>query len=137
MEVSVKWVDGVQFVGETGSGHSVAMDGPADHGGQNHGSRPMEMVLLGLAGCAAFDVVTLLRKTRQEFVDCEVKVKAERADSIPSVFTDIDLLFIVTGNNVGEKQVERAVSLSVDKYCSVARMLGNGGVNITHHYQIQ
>ena len=136
MEVSVKWIDGVRFVGETGSGHSVVMDGPEDHGGRNLGTRPMEMVLLGLAGCAAFDVVTLLRKTRQEFVDCEVKVKANRADSVPSVFTDIDLLFTVTGD-VGEKQVERAVSLSVDKYCSVARMLGNGGVNITHHYRIQ
>ncbi len=136
MEVSVKWVDGVRFVGETGSGHSVVMDGPPDHGGRNLGTRPMEMVLLGLAGCAAFDVVMLLRKTRQEFVDCEVKVKAERAETVPAVFTDIDLQFVISGD-VGEKQVERAVSLSADKYCSVARMLGNGGVNITHHYEIR
>ena len=136
MEVSVKWVDGVRFVGETGSGHSIVMDGPPDHGGRNLGTRPMEMVLLGLAGCAAFDVVSLLRKTRQEFIDCEVQVKAERAETVPAVFTAIDLLFIVSGN-VGEKQVERAVFLSAEKYCSVASMLGSGGVNITHHYEIR
>ncbi|WP_041523688.1 OsmC family protein [Gilvimarinus agarilyticus] len=136
MQATVKWVDGAQFLGESGSGHSVVMDGPEDHGGRNTGVRPMEMLLLGLGGCSTFDVVSILKKTRQAVGDCRVEITAERADAVPAVFTKIHLHFLVAGTDLKEKQVARAVELSATKYCSASIMLEGAGVEITHDYEI-
>ena len=136
MKATVKWVEAAQFVGESGSGHNVLMDGPEDHGGKNAGVRPMEMLLLGLGGCASFDVVSILKKTRQEISDCRVEIEAERADSVPAVFTKIHLQFHVSGENLKESAVKKAVNLSAEKYCSASIMLGQAGVEITHSYHV-
>jgi putative redox protein len=135
MKTTIKWVDNVMFVGETGSGHSVVMDGPPEHGGQNLGIRPMEMLLLGLGGCTSFDVMMILKKFRQQVVDCVATVEAERADTDPKVFTTIHVHFIVTGKELKEKQVKRAIELSADKYCSASIMLGKVA-QVTHDYEI-
>lgn len=136
MKASVSWAGNAKFVGESGSGHKVTMDGPPDHGGQNQGPRPMEMLLLGLGACTSFDVMSILKKTRQEVVDCRAEINASRADSVPSVFEDINIHFVVSGHNLKESQVKRAVSLSAEKYCSASIMLEKGGVNITHSFEI-
>lgn len=136
MKATVKWVDGAMFLGESGSGHSVVMDGPPDHGGRNMGVRPMEMLLLGLGGCASFDIVSILQKARQKVSDCRAELSAERAEGVPSPFTKIHIQFVVTGNSLKEVQVKRAVELSAEKYCSASIMLRNAGVEITHGYEI-
>lgn len=136
MQATIKWVDGTLFVGESGSGHTVVMDGPPDHGGRNMGVRPMEMILLGLGGCASFDVVSILKKARQEIVDCRAELTAERAEGVPSPFTRIHLKFIVTGKQLKPAQVEKAVNLSAEKYCSASIMLRAAGVVITHDYEV-
>jgi len=136
MKATVKWVDGACFLGESGSGHSVVMDGPADHGGRDIGVRPMEMLLLGLGGCSSFDVMSILQKSRQVVEDCRVEVEAERADAVPAVFTKIHLHFVVAGKALKEAQVKRAVELSAEKYCSASIMLEAAGVNITHTYEM-
>lgn len=136
MQATVKWVDGAQFLGESGSGHSVVMDGPEDHGGRNTGVRPMEMLLLGLGGCSNFDVISILKKTRQNVRDCRVEITAERADAVPAVFTKIHLHFVVSGESLKEKQVARAVELSATKYCSASIMLEGAGVEISHDFEI-
>jgi putative redox protein len=125
----------MSFVGESGSGHSVVMDGAPDAGGRNLGVRPMEMLLLGLGGCTSFDVVSILQKSRQDIVDCEVEIEAERAVEVPKVFTDIHVHFIVSGKQLDPDKVERAVSLSADKYCSASRMLEKTA-KITHDFEI-
>ena len=135
MQVTVKWVDGVMFVGETGSGHAVVMDGPPDHGGRNIGMRPMEMLLLGVGGCSSFDVVQILQKGRNNLVNCVAEVTAERVDAIPSVFSKIHLHFIVTGHDLKASAVERAVKLSAEKYCSASIMLSKA-VEITHDFEV-
>lgn len=137
MHATVKWVDGAQFIGESGSGHSVVMDGPPDHGGRNLGVRPMEMLLLGLGGCSSFDVMSILTKARQAVTDCRVELEAERAEGVPSPFTKIHMQFVVTGKDLKEPQVKRAVELSATKYCSASIMLEAGGVEITHSYEIR
>ena len=137
MKAVVKWVDGVMFVGESGSGHSVVMDGAAEQGGRNMGVRPMEMLLLGLGGCASYDVIAMLKKGRQQIVDCRAEVEAECADAVPAVFTKIHVKFIVSGNDLKENQVKRAVDLSAEKYCSASIMLGAAGVEMSHSYEIQ
>jgi len=124
------------FVGESGSGHSVVMDGPPEHGGLDLGIRPMEMLLLGLGGCASFDVVHILKKSRQDVTDCEALLEAERADQEPKVFTHIHLHFVVTGRKMSVKQVERAIQLSSEKYCSASIMVGKTA-KITHDYEIK
>ena len=136
MKSTVKWSDGAMFVGESGSGHSVVMDGPADLGGRNLGPRPMEMLLLGTGGCATYDVLSMLKKSRQKVVDCRVEIEAERADAVPAVFTKIAMHFVVTGIGLKESQVKRAVSLSAEKYCSASIMLGAGGVEISHSFEV-
>jgi len=136
MKTTVKWVDGAMFVGESGSGHSVVMDGPADLGGRNLGPRPMEMLLLGTGGCATYDVMSMLKKSRQKVVDCRVELDAERADAVPAVFTRITMHFVVTGVGLKESQVKRAVELSAQKYCSASIMLGAAGVEISHSYEL-
>ena len=136
MQATVKWVDGRMFLGESGSGHSVVMDGPPDLGGRNLGVRPMEMLLLGVGGCSSFDVMAMLEKSRQKVTDCRVEISAERADAVPSVFTKIHLHFVVTGVDLKESQVRRSVELSAEKYCSASIMLGSAGVEISHDFEV-
>lgn len=135
MKATIKWLDGVSFVGESESGHAVVLDGPPDAGGRNIGMRPMEMVLVGMGGCTAFDVVSILQKARQPVSDCRVELTAERADEIPKVFTRIHVHFVVSGHGLKEAQVERAVKLSAEKYCSASIMLGKTA-EITHDFEI-
>lgn len=136
MKATINWNDEVTFSGETGSGHTIIMDGPPDHGGRNLGARPMEMMLLGLGGCTTFDVMHILKKSRQDVIDCKVELDAERAEVEPKVFTRIHIHFIVSGNNLKEQQVKRAVALSAEKYCSASIMLSRAGVEIVHDYEI-
>ena len=123
MHARVKWLDHMSFVGESGSGHSLVIDGSPEHGGRNLGVRPMEMVLIGLGGCTAFDVVLMLQKSRQNVTDVEVSLDAERSEEVPQVFTHIKAHFLVSGKGLSEKHVERAVNLSAEKYCSATKML--------------
>jgi putative redox protein len=136
VKARIKWVQDATFVGESGSGHSVVIDGPPEAGGRNLGIRPMEMVLMGVGGCTAFDVMLILRKARQPVTDCVVELNAERAPSEPKVFTKIHIHFIVTGKELKESQVKRAVELSAEKYCSASIMLRTS-VEITHDYEIR
>ncbi|HEX5637166.1 MAG TPA: OsmC family protein, partial [Gammaproteobacteria bacterium] len=131
----VKWLDHMTFVGESESGHTVVMDGAPEVGGRNLAARPMEMVLMGMGGCTAFDVVMILQRARQPVTDCILELTAERADEVPKVFTKIHVHYIVKGKGLSEKQVEKAVSLSAEKYCSVSIMLGKSAV-ITHDFEI-
>ncbi|MFT7406072.1 OsmC family protein [Zhongshania sp.] len=136
MKATVKWVDGVMFLGESGSGHSVVMDGPEDHGGRNMGIRPMEMLLVGMGGCASFDVMTMLKKSRQDVTDCRCDLDAERADAVPAVFTKIHLHFVVSGKNLKPAHVKRAVELSAEKYCSASIMMAAAGVEVSHSHEV-
>ena len=136
MKARVKWVEGVTFVGESGSGHAVVMDGPPEHGGRDLGIRPMEMLLLGMGGCTAFDVLHILKKARQPVTDCVVELEAERADTEPKVFTRIHAHFRFKGTGLKEDRVKRAVELSAEKYCSASIMLG-ATAEITHDYIIE
>ena len=135
MQARVKWVEGALMVGESGSGHAIVMDGPEEHGGRNLGVRPMEMLLLGMGGCSEFDVVHILRKSRQKVDFCEVELTAERAETEPKVFTRIHAHFRVGGEGLSDKAVERAVRLSADKFCSASIMLGSMA-EITHDFEI-
>ena len=136
MKCRVKWLDHMSFVGESGSGHSVVMDGAPEAGGRDLGIRPMEMLLLGLGGCTAFDVISILRKSRQQVHDCEVEIEAERASDVPRVFTRIHVHFIVSGRGLDSDKVARAVSLSADKYCSASRML-EAMAEISHDFEVR
>lgn len=135
MHATVKWIDGVSFVGEADSGHAVVMDGATDAGGRNIGFRPMELLLVGMGGCTAFDVVTILQKARQPVTDCRVELSADRAEEVPKVFTRIHVHFVVSGKDLKPAQVERAVKLSAEKYCSASLMLGKTAV-VTHDFEI-
>jgi putative redox protein len=136
MKARIKWVEEVSFLGETESGHAVLMDGPPAGGGRNLGPRPMEMLLIGTGACTAYDVVHILKKARQPITDCVVDIQSERADSDPKVFTQIHMHFIVTGKGLKREQVERAIKLSAEKYCSASIMLGKSA-DITHDFEIQ
>ena len=135
MKATLNKIGKIAFEGEADSGHRMIMDGSPDNGGENLGTRPMEMVLLGLGGCSGIDVSLILEKSRQQVTDCRIELEGARADDIPAVFTDIHLRYIVSGENLDEKKVARAVSLSMEKYCSVTRMLAPT-VNITHSFEI-
>ena len=135
MKTRIEWKDGMSFLAESGSGHSVLMDGPPEAGGKNLGPRPMEMLLMGTGCCAAFDVVLILRKSRQEISDCVVEIEAERAQEEPKVFTRIHFHFILSGKKLNPQQVERAISLSAEKYCSASIMLGKTA-ELTHDFEI-
>jgi putative redox protein len=136
MKASIRWVQDVMFVAESESGHAVVIDGPAASGGRNIGIRPMEMMLMGMGGCTSFDVMSMLGKARQQVTDCVAELSAERAEDVPSVFTCIHIHFVVTGRQLKESQVKRAIELSAEKYCSASIMLGRAGVEITHDYEI-
>ncbi|MDE2088879.1 MAG: OsmC family protein [Gammaproteobacteria bacterium] len=135
MKARIKWVEHVTFLGESDSGHALIMDGAPDSGGRNLGPRPMEMVLLGLGGCTGFDVVQILKKARQPVTDCVIEITAERADEPPKVFTSLHLHYIVSGKGLAQAQVQRAIGLSAEKYCSVSAML-NKTTKISHDYEI-
>jgi putative redox protein len=135
MKATVKLLDGVSFAGESESGHTVMMDGAAEYGGQNRGVRPMEMLLLGMGGCTAFDVVHILRRGRHDVTGCEVSLDAQRADQEPKVFTRIHVHFLVRGRDLKPSVVARAVELSADRYCSASIMLGKTA-EITHDFEI-
>lgn len=135
MQARVKWVQDVMFVGESGSGHAVVMDGAPDAGGRNLGFRPMEMLLLGLGGCSAFDVMLILKRGRENVTDCVVEVAADRAETDPKVFTHIRMHYIVTGRALDAGKVERAVKLSEEKYCSASAILGKAA-QMTHTVEI-
>ena len=136
MHVKIKWIDGVSFVGESETGHAVVLDGAPENGGRNIGMRPMEMLLIGMGACTSFDVVTILKKARQPITDCVAEIDAARADETPKVFTKIHVHFVITGSNLNETQVERAVKLSAEKYCSASIMLSKS-VEITHDFEIK
>ncbi|SCY82486.1 OsmC family protein [Microvirga guangxiensis] len=135
MKARVKLVDGMMFVGESGSGHAVVMDGAPEYGGRNLGIRPMEMLLIGLGGCTAFDVVQILRKGREDVTDCDVEVTGERAEIDPKIFTSIHIEYRVKGRNLAPAKVERAIELSKEKYCSASIMLG-AMATITHNWTV-
>ena len=135
MKATVKWLDGVSFEGTSESGHSVVMDGPSESGGKNLGMRPMETLLLGLGGCTSYDVVTILKKSRQDVKNCKAEITAQRADNIPKVFTKIHIHFIIEGSNLDAVAVERAINLSATKYCSASIMLEKSVV-ITTDFEI-
>ena len=135
MNISVNWVDGLLMVGKSDSGHTITMDGPPDSGGENLGVRPMEMLLLGVAGCTMIDVVTTPKKMRQDLSHCETKINAERATDHPKVFTDIHIQFVVKGKDLDPKKVDKAITLSAEKYCSASIMLGETAT-ITHDFEV-
>jgi putative redox protein len=137
MEARIKWVENAAFVGTTGSGHGVVIDGPPDIGGRNLGMRPMELMLLSVGACSAVDVVHILKKGRQDVADVQVEVKGERTDADPKVFTKIHLHFVVAGRGLTRERVERAVQLSAEKYCSASIMLGRAGAEITHDFELR
>jgi putative redox protein len=135
MKARVKWVEQASFLGETESNHAVLMDGPPTAGGRNLGPRPMEMLLIGTGGCTAFDVVSILKKSRQAISDCYVELDAERAETDPKVFTRIHMHFVVTGKDIKSEAVEKAIRLSAEKYCSASIMLGQTAA-ITHDFEV-
>ncbi len=135
MKARVKWIENAAFVGESESGHAFVIDGAQDGGGRNLGPRPMEVVLLGTGACSAYDVVTILRKARQQIRDCHVEIDAERASTDPKIFTRIHMHFVITGQNVSPEHVKRAVALSAEKYCSASIMLGKSA-EMTHDFEI-
>ncbi|GAA5177728.1 OsmC family protein [Niveibacterium umoris] len=135
MECSVKWVDGATFLASTGSGHLLTMEGAADAGGLNRAPRPMELLLAGAGGCSAFDVVTILKRGRHAVTGCEAQLTAERAETDPKVFTRIHYHFVVRGKALKHEAVERAVSLSAEKYCSASIMLGKTA-EVTHDFVV-
>jgi putative redox protein len=135
MKARVFWVEKAKFIGESGSGHSVVMDGPPESGGENLGVRPMEMLLLGMGGCTAYDVVHILRKGKHEVESCELQLEAERAETDPKVFTRIRVHYVVKGRGLSESVVKRAIDLSAEKYCSASIMLGKSA-EILHDFEL-
>ena len=135
MNISVKWIDGLLMVGKSDSGHAILMDGPPEIGGENLGVRPMEMLLLGMAGCTMIDVVSTLKKMREDLVDCQTQVSADRAEEYPKVFTNIHVHFILRGKKLDPSNVDKAIKLSAEKYCSASIMIGKTSI-ITHDYEI-
>ena len=135
MKARIKWIENVAFVGETESGHSLVMDGSPEAGGRNLGPRPMETVLIGTGACSAFDVIHILKKSREPVTDCVVELSAERAETDPKVFTKIHFRFLVTGNQLDHVKVARAIQLSAEKYCSATAMMAKSAT-ISHDFEI-
>jgi putative redox protein len=137
VQARVKWIENAAFVGESGSGHAIVIDGPPEIGGRDLGLRPMELMLMSVGACSSVDVVHILKKARQDITDCYVELSGTRAETEPKVFTAIHLHFVISGRNLGENHVRRAVELSADKYCSASIMLGRAGCKMTHDYEIR
>lgn len=135
MKARVQWVDGMMFTAESGSGHAIVLDGAPEAGGRNIGIRPMELMLMGLAGCTAFDVMLILKRGREPVTDCVVDAEAERAPTDPKVFTKIHLNYMLSGHGLSPEKVERAIQLSKEKYCSASIMLGQVA-EITHAWTV-
>ena len=135
MNISVKWIDGMLMVGQSDSGHAIVMDGPPEIGGENLGVRPMEMLLLGMTGCTVIDVISTLKKMREDVVDCQTQVSADRSEEYPKVFTNIHVHFVLRGKQLNPLKVDKAIKLSAEKYCSASIMLGKTAV-ITHDFEI-
>ena len=136
LRASIAWNGEARFTAETGSGHRVVIDGPAEFGGANAGARPLELLLLGVGGCAAFEVVRILRKSRQAVADCVADVEAEQAETHPGVFTRVHLRFRIAGRGLNARQVARAIRLTAEQYCPAAVMLARGGVAVTHDFEL-
>ena len=136
MQATIRWVEDVMFVAETGSGHAVVLDGAPEGGGRNMGGRPMEMMLVSVGSCSSYDVVSILRKARQPVRSCVAEVSGTRVDAVPAIFESIHLHFKVSGKGLSEKQVERAIELSAEKYCSASILLKKAGVKITHDFEL-
>ena len=135
MNISVKWIDGMLMVGQSDSGHAIVMDGPPEIGGENLGVRPMEMLLLGMTGCTVIDVISTLKKMREDVVDCQTQVSADRSEEYPKVFTNIHVHFVFRGKQLNTSKIDKAIKLSAEKYCSASIMLGKTAV-ITHDFEI-
>lgn len=135
LQAKVKWVDGLQFVGESGTGHAIVMDADLDVGGSNTGMRPMEMLLVGLGGCSGMDVASILSKKKQNVTDISINIKGQKADTYPKKFTDIEIEFIISGKNLSEEDVKKAIDLSMEKYCSVKATL-EGVAKVNYSYKI-
>lgn len=135
INAKVKWVNNIQFVGESGTGHAIVMDGDREVGGNNTGMRPMELLLVGLGGCSGMDVASILQKKKQRVTDLEININGQKADSYPKKFTEIEIQFIVSGKDISEEAVKRAVELSMEKYCSVKATL-TGTAKINYSYKI-
>ena len=135
MNISVKWIDGMLMVGKSDSGHAIVMDGPPEIGGENLGVRPMEMLLLGMAGCTMIDVVSTLKKMREDVVDCQTQVSADRSEEYPKVFTNIHVHFVLRGKQLNPLKVDKAIKLSAEKYCSASIMIGKTAI-IAHDFKI-
>ena len=135
MQAKVKWVSGLQFVGESETGHAIVMDADTEVGGGNTGMRPTELLLVGLGGCSGMDVASILQKKREQVTGVEVNIKGEKADTHPKKFTDIEIEYIVSGKNISEEAVKKAIDLSMEKYCSVKATL-EGVAKITYSYRI-
>ncbi len=137
MKAKVSWLQDAMLLGESGSGHTVVVDGPESIGGRNIGMRPMELMLMSVGACASVDVVSILRKSRQQITGCRAEVDGQRADAVPAVFEKIHVHFIVSGRDLDAGKVERAVALSAEKYCSASIMLRNAGVSMSHSFAIE
>lgn len=133
MKATVRWLEAKRFVAESGSGHSVVLDGASE---DSLGIRPMEMILLGVGGCSSYDVLSMLEKSRQDVSDCRVEIEAERVDAVPAIFRKIHLHFVISGRNLKETHVKRAVSLSAEKYCSASILMVKAGVDVSHSHEI-
>ncbi len=135
MKAKITWINGRAFLGESGSGHAIVMDGAPEAGGRNIGVRPMEMMLLGLGGCTAFDVVMILEKSRERITGCEVELESERATEDPKVFTKVKMIYTLKGHSLKPAMVERAIKLSAEKYCSASKMFEKTAT-IEHEWKI-
>ena len=135
MEAKITWKNNMQFIALSGSGHSLTIDGAEEVGGNNNGMRPMEMFLLSLASCSAMDIIFILNKAKQKIASCVIEIKGTRSETIPKVFTDIQLIYIISGTNISENKVKNAISLSAEKYCSATNMIKKN-CSINHTYKI-
>lgn len=134
-ETKVKWIADAAFIGTASSGHTILMDGPPEGGGNNWGVRPMEMLILGMGACSAYDVVSILKKSRQKIINCEAKISYQRSDNHPKVFTHIHIHFVVSGYDLQEKKIARAIKLSAEQYCSASIMLA-AVAQVTHDFEL-
>ena len=137
MRTQIQWVNKVHFTAEADSGHTVMIDGPPDSGGENRGSRPMELMLMGVGGCTSFDVVNILVKGRQKVTQCVTQITAERADEVPQVFQSIHIHFVLQGKDLDSQRIQRAIDLTAEKYCSASIMMQRAGVEVTHSFEVE